>query len=136
MLSSLGRIIFWSFVPDYAVKYAVLILNDLLRMLGHPVPQPGTPQWHRNYRAAYALVSVGTLVYNLHQSKRDNPASFFDILGVSPDADENALKNAFRSFAKKNHPDRVGPEGSALFMSVRSAYESLKNPTTRFAYER
>jgi DnaJ-class molecular chaperone len=30
----------------------------------------------------------------------------------------------------------VGPQGEALFITVRDAFEALKNPTVRFAYDR
>lgn len=62
--------------------------------------------------------------------------NYYEILGVAPAADENALKLAFRQFAKRYHPDRVGPQGEALFIRVRDAFEALKNPTVRFAYDR
>jgi curved DNA-binding protein CbpA len=62
--------------------------------------------------------------------------NYYEILGVAPSADENALKLAFRQFAKRYHPDRVGPQGEALFITVRDAFEALKNPTVRFAYDR
>lgn len=62
--------------------------------------------------------------------------NYYEILGVSPTSDESSLKSAFRQFAKKNHPDRVGVQGEQLFMEVRDAFEALKNPVTRFAYDR
>lgn len=62
--------------------------------------------------------------------------NLYETLGVYPTADDTALKTAFRQFAKKNHPDRVGPQGESLFMEVRDAYDALKNPITRFAYDR
>ena len=64
------------------------------------------------------------------------PPNFYELLDVSPMADEAILKVAFRQFAKKNHPDRVGAQGETLFMEVRSAFDALKNPITRFAYDR
>ena len=62
--------------------------------------------------------------------------NYYEQLGVGPLADDSALKSAFRQFAKKNHPDRVGPQGEARFMEVRTAFDAIKNPTTRFAYDR
>ena len=64
--------------------------------------------------------------------------NFYQILGVSPNVDETGLKLAFRTFAKRHHPDRpeVGKEGEVLFMAVRDAFEALKDPVVRFAYDR
>ena len=46
------------------------------------------------------------------------------------------MKAAFRTFAKRFHPDKVGPAGEAHFIYVRDAYESLKDPVKRYAYDR
>ena len=66
------------------------------------------------------------------------PPNFYEILGVRPDVDENGLKLAFRAFAKRYHPDRpgVGSQGAEMFMYVRDAFEALKDPVMRFAYDR
>lgn len=62
--------------------------------------------------------------------------NFYELLGVDPRSDEGALKAGFRAFARKNHPDRIGPGGEALFIDVRDAFEALKDPVVRFAYDR
>ena len=64
------------------------------------------------------------------------PPNLYEILGVPPHASENDLKAAFRYFAKRNHPDRVGKQGEEIFIQIRDAYESLKDPLKRFAYYR
>jgi len=51
------------------------------------------------------------------------PPNFYEILGVPPDVDESGLKLAFRAFARRNHPDKAGPQGKELFMYVRDAFE-------------
>ena len=66
------------------------------------------------------------------------PLNFYQILGVPPTVDDAGLKFAFRQFAKQHHPDRpgVGTAGIEMFMIVRNAFEALKDPTVRFAYDR
>lgn len=66
-------------------------------------------------------------------SKRD----FYEVLGVSRDADEKQLKSAFRKLAMKYHPDRNpdDAESELKFKEVNAAYEVLKNPQTRSAYD-
>ena len=67
-------------------------------------------------------------------SKRD----FYDVLGVSKDADEGELKSAYRKLAMKNHPDRNPDDEAAAerFREATEAYEILKDPQKRAAYDR
>ncbi len=62
---------------------------------------------------------------------------FYDVLGVSRDADDTALKQAFRNLAKQYHPDRNSGDDDAehKFKQINEAYEALKNAQTRAAYD-
>ncbi|KAF7350963.1 J domain-containing protein [Mycena sanguinolenta] len=116
---------------------ALKVLHYALRTyLGIPAPPAGTFEYQRHYRYTFAVVVLGYLIYTMIQGSNSMLPNFYEILGVAPAADENALKLAFRQFAKRYHPDRVGPQGEALFIQVRDAFEALKNPTVRFAYDR
>lgn len=65
-------------------------------------------------------------------------ADYYETLGVSRDADEKALKSAFRKQAMKYHPDRNpdNAEAEAKFKEIGEAYEALKDPQKRAAYDR
>jgi molecular chaperone DnaJ len=67
-------------------------------------------------------------------AKRD----FYEILGVPRDADSAALKSAFRKQAKKYHPDQNqdNPDAEAKFKELNEAYDALKDPQSRAAYDR
>ena len=54
----------------------------------------------------------------------------YKILGVSPDASDEEIKQAYRRLAKKYHPDlNPGDEVAAKKMQeVNAAYEAIKNP--------
>lgn len=62
--------------------------------------------------------------------------TYYEILGVAKDADDTAIKKAYRRLARKYHPDVTkDPDGEAKFKEVGEAYEVLKDPAKRTAYD-
>ena len=63
---------------------------------------------------------------------------YYELLEVSRDADGAALKSAYRKLAMKYHPDRNpgDAEAEARFKAIGEAYECLKDPQKRAAYDR
>lgn len=61
-------------------------------------------------------------------------ATFYDRLGVSPQASTEDIRRAFRQTAKKLHPDTAaGTE--AQMRQLNEAYETLRDPQRRTAYD-
>ena len=65
--------------------------------------------------------------------KRD----YYDVLGVDKTADSDTLKKAFRSMAKKYHPDLHPGDAEAekLFKEINEAYEVLSDDEKRRIYD-
>lgn len=127
----------WRFVPDIVSRILLGYFHRFYAtVLRRPVPPPGTPLYVTHRRYLYALVVFCYMVYTFHQTASSIGPNYYELLGVSPAADDAALKAGFRAFARKYHPDRAGPQAEGLFMEVRDAYEALKDPVTRFAYDR
>lgn len=61
---------------------------------------------------------------------------YYAILGVERAADDAAIKRAYRKLARKYHPDvSQEAEAEARFKEVAEAYEVLKDPERRAAYD-
>ena len=67
------------------------------------------------------------------ESKRD----YYEVLGVSKDADDATIKKAYRALAKKYHPD-MNPgdeEAEKKFKEASEAYAVLSDPDKRRQYD-
>ncbi|MFT4084670.1 MAG: molecular chaperone DnaJ [Nocardioides sp.] len=61
----------------------------------------------------------------------------YELLGVARDADEAAIKKAYRKLARQYHPDvNSDPDAQERFKEVSHAYEILSDPQKRAAYDR
>ena len=66
----------------------------------------------------------------------DSPlsASAYEVLGVDPAADDEALRKAYRLRLRQTHPDTGGD--AAVFVQVQRAWELVGTADARAAYDR
>src|SRR5512141_3362023 len=70
----------------------------------------------------------------VRMTKRD----YYEVLGVGIAASDQEIKAAFRRLAKECHPDTCNGDTTSekRFKEVNEAYEALKDPQKRAAYDR
>src|SRR5689334_8103529 len=63
---------------------------------------------------------------------------YYELLGVNRTASPDDIKKAFRKAAMQHHPDRNRDDKDAerRFKDVNHAYDVLKDPNKRAAYDR
>ena len=65
-------------------------------------------------------------------------ADYYEVLGVARDATPEAIKKAYRTLARKHHPD-VNPgdkKAEAKFKEAQQAYDVLSDAEKRALYDR
>lgn len=61
----------------------------------------------------------------------------YTLLGVTPDADRDEIHRAFRALARRWHPDvNNDPAAHVRMQEYNAAYDLLRDPTKRAAYDR
>ena len=67
-------------------------------------------------------------------NRRDGDA--YSVLGVLPDADDAAIANAYRTLARRHHPDVAGETGTRRMMHINAAFDAIRTADRRAGYEK
>lgn len=68
---------------------------------------------------------------------RPSVVDAYKTLQVDPEADPEVIQAAYRRLAQKFHPDRApGPDAEARMVAINAAWELLRDPERRAAYDR
>ena len=74
--------------------------------------------------------------------KRSKTKDYYKVLGVATDADELAIKRAYRRMTKQHHPDKAITQGVSReqaqkkMAEINEAYEVLNDPELRARFDR
>lgn len=84
------------------------------------------------------LILVLNLSLTTYAKKREK--TYYEILGVKRNASDKEIKKAFKKLALEYHPDKVKnmenkEEYETKFAQIANAYETLKDPKERQAYD-
>jgi curved DNA-binding protein CbpA len=61
--------------------------------------------------------------------------NFYAVLGIPRDADDEAIRRAYRILVRRYHPDHGIGSSAEKFRQVREAYETLIDPGSRRSYD-
>lgn len=62
--------------------------------------------------------------------------NYYVVLGIPLNADDETIHSAFRTLARRYHPDAGKESSSEKFRQIVEAYETLGNPQRRRDYDR
>ena len=66
-----------------------------------------------------------------------NKRDYYEVLGIEKSADQDTIKKAYRTLAKKYHPDiNKSPDAVDKFKEVQEAYEILSDENKKSLYDR
>ncbi|KAJ3214931.1 Bifunctional purine biosynthetic protein ade1 [Dinochytrium kinnereticum] len=141
-LGYISTLVLWGFLPKFA---ADLILKQIYHFVyGNGGPPQNHPVRKRHFAVVFSVVVLGYLGYSLVQTERSLPPNHYHALHLSPlGYDAKELRTNYRALSLQFHPDKaqsVDPEAAAYYeanyMRIRDAYEILKDPVLKAAYDK
>src|SRR5947209_328723 len=63
--------------------------------------------------------------------KSEGRMNFYSVLGIPSDADDETIRHAYRTLARRYHPDRGAGSSAEKFREIAQAYETLSDRQRR-----
>lgn len=121
---------------DLLFYFAPPIVENLALRAFYKVRPDVKPAPNHPYRARCAIVGL-YIAYTFLKMAWGYQPNVFKLLNVPIDADETRLNKAWKAYARRNHPDRVGlNKDTTLFVHARESYQLIQDPIRRVAYEK
>jgi len=82
-------------------------------------------------------IRIAPVACSLGLTSCNSNVDYYEVLGVSPHAEEAQIRSAFRSQAHRLHPDKrkSGDSGVEEFITLNIAYQTLSDPEQRHQYD-
>ncbi|KAF4040110.1 DnaJ central domain [Phytophthora infestans] len=111
---------------------SVLLRSAAVRVLGAQTRRPTTLPY-----GASALVEYCATFHSTRAAMEPSKRDFYDVLGVSSDANKNEIKKKYYQLAKKYHPDtnKADPNAAKKFAEATEAWEILGDDDKRQKYD-
>ncbi|KAI8808784.1 hypothetical protein BJ742DRAFT_807558 [Cladochytrium replicatum] len=135
----LQQSLFWAFVPGSAASFLQRQYYSFVYR-GTP-PQPHEPKYRLHWNRIFTTIVLGYLFYTLVQVERSFPPNFYQHLNLDRRTfNSKDLRGNYRALSLMYHPDKAQNQGDPTselrYLTIRKAYETLKDPVYRAAYER
>ncbi|CAI2171927.1 16503_t:CDS:2 [Funneliformis geosporum] len=127
----------WAFLPSLVTNWIQNIYYKIVYSAGANIPKRGQAKHALHRKRIYIFVVLAYLIYTVVEVIRSIPPSYYNMLGVNQDFTPKELKSNLRKLQLIFHPDRnSGKQAESTFILLRVAYNTLSDPTKRFAYDR
>lgn len=129
----LAPLLAWSFLPALGSKF---LQKAWYKTFKSP-PLENSYQFQLDRSRCHLIVIFLFLLYSFVSTEMSMSLSHYQVLHISPNADDRQLKSSFRALSLIHHPDKLVPGSTGQFdyVAITNAYEVLKNPTKRLAYD-
>ncbi|PPJ49953.1 hypothetical protein CBER1_04723 [Cercospora berteroae] len=138
------RLVFWwaarYIIPNIIAKYVQIALYAIFSRKTVQRSGPESIRICEDRERIYKVVVIAMFAFTVHQVDRriQSEENYYRMLGIPFDADTRVAKRAFRTLAKKYHPDKIAPEEpqNDFFLRLRAALSVISDAELRHAYHR